>query len=172
MYDTLTFSWTQAPDGMTVDGPSGEVNWVPTYRQGGPNDVTLAVTDGVNTTEQPFTITVYVPDTDGDGMPDTWEEQNGLDPNSPDATEDADGDGHTNIEEYQMDTDPQDPNDPPPDGDGGLPPSDGGTDGTEVGGGRGGCGCTAATAGGSTVISILCVLLIGLMLTLRRTRSF
>ena len=40
-------------------------------------------------------------DTDGDGMPDQWETENGLNPNDPsDAVKDCTGDGYTNIEKY------------------------------------------------------------------------
>ncbi len=40
-------------------------------------------------------------DTDGDGMPDKWETENGLNPNDPgDAGKDCTGDGYTNIEKY------------------------------------------------------------------------
>ena len=40
-------------------------------------------------------------DTDGDGMPDEWERQYGLNPNDPsDAVKDCNGDGYTNIEKY------------------------------------------------------------------------
>ena len=40
-------------------------------------------------------------DSDGDGMPDEWETENGLNPNDPsDANKDCTGDGYTNIEKY------------------------------------------------------------------------
>ena len=40
-------------------------------------------------------------DSDGDGMPDTWEKANGLNPNdASDANKDINGDGYTNIEKY------------------------------------------------------------------------
>jgi hypothetical protein len=40
-------------------------------------------------------------DSDHDGMPDTWEKANGLNPNDPtDAVKDCNGDGYTNIEKY------------------------------------------------------------------------
>jgi len=47
------------------------------------------------------------PDSDGDGMPDGWEDQYGFDPlDNSDASGDADGDGLTNLEEYQYGTNP------------------------------------------------------------------
>jgi hypothetical protein len=47
-------------------------------------------------------------DSDGDGMPDTWEQANGLNPlNGSDAGQDADGDGMTNLQEYLAGTNPQ-----------------------------------------------------------------
>jgi hypothetical protein len=49
-------------------------------------------------------------DSDGDGMPDWWEEKYGLNKENPaDATGDLDGDGFTNFEEFRAGTDPTDP---------------------------------------------------------------
>ncbi|NIT97019.1 MAG: hypothetical protein GWM91_17020, partial [Actinobacteria bacterium] len=63
-----------------------------------------------------FRASRNVPDTDGDGMPDSYEEDNGLDPADPaDRDTDADGDGLSNFEEFEGKTDPQDPDS---DGDG------------------------------------------------------
>jgi len=49
-------------------------------------------------------------DSDGDGLPNAWEETYGLDPFNPaDAALDSDSDGLTNLEEYQAGTHPRDP---------------------------------------------------------------
>ena len=46
-------------------------------------------------------------DSDGDGLPDEYEEQNGSDPSSPDDGSDFDLDGLTLLEEYNAGTDPR-----------------------------------------------------------------
>ncbi|MDR0353053.1 MAG: hypothetical protein LBI02_06805 [Opitutaceae bacterium] len=49
-------------------------------------------------------------DTDGDGMPDSWETRHAFDPRNPaDGAQDADGDGYTNVEEYLNNTHPRAP---------------------------------------------------------------
>ncbi|MBI4688579.1 MAG: choice-of-anchor D domain-containing protein [Nitrospirae bacterium] len=46
-------------------------------------------------------------DTDGDGLPDTWENINGLNPvDATDAQSDTDGDGLTNLQEFLNNTNP------------------------------------------------------------------
>ena len=50
-------------------------------------------------------------DSDGDGIPDAWEDQYGLNSHNPaDANQDPDGDGMTNLQEYLAGTSPIDPN--------------------------------------------------------------
>src|SRR3954468_4200177 len=45
-------------------------------------------------------------DTDGDGIPDSWERFYGTDPNRADAGEDSDGDGLSNGAEFRLGTNP------------------------------------------------------------------
>lgn len=57
-----------------------------------------------------YLVVATLLDTDGDGMPDNYESDNGFDPNDPsDGPLDADGDFFTNVMEFQMGTDPNSP---------------------------------------------------------------
>jgi hypothetical protein len=73
-------------------------------------DDTLVVPDidrSNNTTR--FAVNLWI-DSDGDGMPDQWERDHGLNPSDPsDAAQDNDGDGMSNLAEYRAGTDPNDP---------------------------------------------------------------
>jgi uncharacterized repeat protein (TIGR01451 family) len=57
-------------------------------------------------------------DSDGDGMHDSWEQENGLDANDPDdASLDTDTDGFDNLSEYLGGSDPNDSSSAPPSAD-------------------------------------------------------
>lgn len=91
-----------------------------TFTTPGTYTVTLTVEDAAgNTATDTVTINVLLdtdgdgtpdvtdPDDDNDGMPDTWETENGLNPlDATDASLDPDGDNLTNLQEYQGDTNP------------------------------------------------------------------
>lgn len=66
--------------------------------------------EGINIAEEyswSFTVVEPSEDSDGDGMDDDWEEDNGLDPTIDDSEDDPDNDGIPNGIEYEYDLDPQ-----------------------------------------------------------------
>ena len=71
--------------------------------------------DGTANTDDAFPRDArYSADTDGDGMPDAWETENGLNPeDAGDADTDADGDGRSNADEFRAGGDPATDDVPP-----------------------------------------------------------
>jgi hypothetical protein len=56
--DTLTYSLTAGPTGMTINSSTGVINWTPTEEQIGENEVEIEVSDQYRSTTQSFTIIV------------------------------------------------------------------------------------------------------------------
>ncbi|TAN67540.1 MAG: PASTA domain-containing protein, partial [Methylobacter sp.] len=60
--DTLSYSLTASPAGMTINAQSGLINWTPTADQIGAQTVTVSVTDGKGGSDsQTYTVTVVEP---------------------------------------------------------------------------------------------------------------
>ncbi|MES9863930.1 MAG: putative Ig domain-containing protein [Candidatus Thiodiazotropha sp. LLP2] len=57
--DTLTYSLTQSPTGMTIDATSGLIQWTPDAN--GTFPVTVVVSDGAHEATQDFTLIIVVP---------------------------------------------------------------------------------------------------------------
>lgn len=56
--DTLAWQLTTAPAGMAIDAKTGVIRWTPTAAQIANHDVVIAVTDGINTATQRYSIVV------------------------------------------------------------------------------------------------------------------
>ncbi|MBA7611419.1 hypothetical protein ES703_18643 [subsurface metagenome] len=56
--DTLTYSLTTSPTGMTINSTTGVISWTPTENHIGENEVVVEVSDESRSATQSFTITV------------------------------------------------------------------------------------------------------------------
>jgi hypothetical protein len=105
----MTYQWF---NGTTLlSGQTGSTLTLSNVQQPNAGNYTVVATNGSGSaTSNPAVLTVTNSDSDGDGIPDTWESANGLNPNnSADADLDSDGDGRSNREEYLAGSNPQNP---------------------------------------------------------------
>jgi hypothetical protein len=86
----------------TVDGHPASL-----LDPGQSGDITTGFSERGTEIRLDFRTDLPMPDTDGDALPDWWEELHGLDPlNAGDALKDADSDGWSNRREFEISTNP------------------------------------------------------------------
>lgn len=111
MREMVLFDDGNHGDGVAGDGVYG-ARYYQTFEAGSHRLVVMA--DGVSNLGEPFVRRArrafdiaVAEDSDGDGLPDEYEEQNGSNPLVPDGGADTDNDGLTNTEEYYAGTNPR-----------------------------------------------------------------
>ena len=62
-FDTLNYSLTTAPAGMTIDSATGVITWLNPIEAGSPHTITAEVTDGVQTKSVTWSLTVNTTNT-------------------------------------------------------------------------------------------------------------
>ena len=118
----LSFAWTFGDGSPVVFASAGELSpgqrtnaATHAYATEDSYELSLVVSDGVDSAEVAFTVVIGTPDSgggdtdsDGDGMTDEWEQTFDFNPNDgADADEDPDGDGLSNLEEFEGGTNPR-----------------------------------------------------------------
>lgn len=107
--DTITYSLVSGPAAIVVNAATGNLSWTPNWTDEGATSVTVRATDNDGgKSEETFTVTVTIIDTNNNGISDTRErELNGGDLLPPDAdTTDSDNDGVSDLQEVLDGTDP------------------------------------------------------------------
>ncbi len=107
--DTITYSLVSGPSAITVNPTTGNLSWTPNWTDEGATSITVRATDNDGgKSEETFTVTVTIIDTNNNGISDTRERElnNGnLLPADADTT-DSDNDGVSDLQEVLDGTDP------------------------------------------------------------------
>lgn len=110
--DSLTLVSVSSPRlGSVTTNSSGDITYTRNASFFGTDTFTYAVTDGKGGYAL-ATVTIAQVDSDGDGMPDEWEMNNGIDPWTDDSALDPDNDGLPNLAEFRLQISPQKPDSP------------------------------------------------------------